>query len=56
MLQKMLQAIRRVVGMPDYQGYVEHLRLCHPERPIPTEREYFEEWMEARYHGVSRCC
>jgi uncharacterized short protein YbdD (DUF466 family) len=43
--------------MPDYQAYVEHLHTCHPERPVPTEREYFTQYTEARYGaGVSRCC
>ena len=50
-------ALRRVAGMPDYAVYVGHLRRCHPERPIPTEREYFAEYVAARYgDGPTRCC
>ena len=49
--------LRRVAGMPDYQAYVEHLRRCHPERALPTEREYFEQYVAARYgDGPTRCC
>lgn len=56
-LHRFLAALRRVAGMPDYAAYVEHLRACHPDRPIPTEREYFADYTEARYgSGVSRCC
>ncbi len=56
-LASILRTVRRIAGMPDYQAYLEHLRACHPERPVPSEREYFEEYTEARYgSGVSRCC
>lgn len=49
--------LRRIAGMPDYQAYVEHLRRCHPDRPVPTEREYFEQYVAARYgDGPTRCC
>ncbi|HWA56957.1 MAG TPA: YbdD/YjiX family protein [Gemmatimonadales bacterium] len=49
--------LRRVAGMPDYAAYVEHLRTCHPEAPVPTEREYFAEYTQAKYgSGTSRCC
>jgi uncharacterized short protein YbdD (DUF466 family) len=56
-LQKVLSAVRRLVGMPDYQGYVTHIRECHPERSVPSEREYYEQYLERRYGaGTSRCC
>jgi uncharacterized short protein YbdD (DUF466 family) len=49
--------LRRVVGMPDYQAYVEHLRQHHPECPIPSEREFFTEYTKSRYAaGSGRCC
>jgi uncharacterized short protein YbdD (DUF466 family) len=28
--------------MPNYEAYLEHLRSCHPECPVPSEREYYE--------------
>lgn len=56
MMERILQIVRRLMGMPDYAGYLRHLRSCHPERPVPSEREFFREWLEARYNGVSRCC
>ncbi|MEZ0336321.1 MAG: CstA-like transporter-associated (seleno)protein [Gemmatimonadales bacterium] len=43
--------------MPDYAAHVEHLRRCHPDRPIPTERHFYEEFVRARYgDGPTRCC
>ncbi len=56
-LSALLSAVRRVAGMPDYAAHVEHLRRCHPERPVPSEREFFEEFVRARYaEGPTRCC
>jgi uncharacterized short protein YbdD (DUF466 family) len=56
-LSGLLASIRRVAGMPDYGAYLEHLRRCHPERPVPSEREYFEAFVSARYgDGPTRCC
>ncbi len=52
-----LSVVRRIAGMPDYDAQVEHLRRSHPDRPIPSEREYFEEFVRSRYgDGPSRCC
>ena len=50
-------AFRRIAGMPDYDAYLGHLRCHHPDRPIPSEREYFALYVESRYgNGPSRCC
>ena len=49
--------VRRVAGMPDYEAYVAHLRRCHPGRAVPSEREYYEEYVANRYgDGPTRCC
>jgi uncharacterized short protein YbdD (DUF466 family) len=43
--------------MPDYDAHVAHLRRCHPDRALPTRREYFEQYLLARYgDGPTRCC
>jgi uncharacterized short protein YbdD (DUF466 family) len=45
-------------GIPDYDGYVEHLRRHHPERPVPSYEEFFRQRQDARYgrNGNARCC
>ena len=49
--------MRGIAGMPDYLAYVEHQRHCHPERPLLGEREFFAEYLRARYaDGPNRCC
>lgn len=56
-LEQALGVLRRVAGMPDYAAHLEHLRRCHPERPVPTEREFFEQYLQGRYgDGPTRCC
>jgi uncharacterized short protein YbdD (DUF466 family) len=54
------QAARLMVGVPDYDTYVQHMRLTHPDLPIMTYEEFFRERQEARYGGgdgrPGRCC
>jgi len=57
MLQRIISAVRAVAGMPDYRAYVAHLRRCHPERPVPSERLFYDEFVKRRYgDGPTRCC
>ncbi|WP_244216487.1 YbdD/YjiX family protein [Herbaspirillum rubrisubalbicans] len=48
-----------MVGMPEYDTYVAHMKQAHPELPVMTYEEFFRERQEARYGGkgrVGRCC
>jgi len=38
-----------MVGVPDYQNYVEHRKTHHPGEPIMTYEEFFWERQNARY-------
>jgi uncharacterized short protein YbdD (DUF466 family) len=52
-----LTALRRIAGMPDYAAFVEHRRRHHPQDPMPTEREYYAQYVTARYgDSPTRCC
>jgi uncharacterized short protein YbdD (DUF466 family) len=56
-LAQALGIVRGVAGMPDYEAYVAHLRRCHPERPVPSERRFYDEYVKHRYgDGPTRCC
>ncbi len=53
----LIGALRRALGMPDYAAYCAHLRERHPDRALPTEREFFDQFVRARYgDGPTRCC
>jgi uncharacterized short protein YbdD (DUF466 family) len=43
--------------MPDYEAYLAHCREAHPDQPIKSEREFFEDYLKQRYEGgPTRCC
>jgi uncharacterized short protein YbdD (DUF466 family) len=54
------QAGRMLVGMPDYDNYVEHMRNRHPDQPVMSYEAFFRERQQARYGGGKgrpvRCC
>lgn len=53
------QSLRLMVGVPDYEVYVEHMRSAHSGKPIMSYEEFFRERQEARYGRsgkVIRCC
>jgi len=51
------QAARLMVGLPDYDTYVAHMKATHPDRPVMNYEEFFRERQEARYGGgTGRCC
>jgi uncharacterized short protein YbdD (DUF466 family) len=47
-----------MVGMPDYDNYVEHMQITHPDKPVMTYEAFFRERQEARYGGKGgpKCC
>ncbi|RXZ42008.1 YbdD/YjiX family protein [Crenobacter cavernae] len=54
------QAANLMVGLPDYDTYVAHMRANHPDQEPMTYEEFFRERQDARYGGgdgkVGRCC
>ncbi|MGQ5525400.1 YbdD/YjiX family protein [Chitinimonas sp. PSY-7] len=51
------QAANLMVGVPDYEVYVQHMRQTHPEREPMSYEEFFRERQEARYSGgAGKCC
>lgn len=55
--RRAVQTARLAIGVPDYDTYVRHLREHHPERPLMSYPEFFNERQQARYgKGRARCC
>lgn len=52
------QAAKLMIGMPDYDNYVQHMRLMHPDQPPMTYAEFFKNRQEARFGGKDgfKCC
>ncbi len=54
---RLARVVRQVIGAPDYERYLQHMRTAHPERPPMTRDEFARERLEARYSRPgSRCC
>lgn len=41
------QAAKLMIGMPDYDNYVEHMRVNHPDQTPMTYEEFFRERQDA---------
>lgn len=53
------QSLRLMVGVPEYDNYVMHMRDKHPGQPVMSYEKFFRERQEARFGGngkISRCC
>lgn len=56
-LHRMLTVVRTVIGAPDYDRYVEHMRARHPECAVASRDEFMQQRLESRYSRPgSRCC
>jgi len=60
MLHRLRETSRLMVGVPDYDRYVDHIRSHHPEAKAMTYEEFFLERQASRYGEgtgkISRCC
>ncbi len=56
-LRGALRVVRAIIGAPDYDRYVAHMREHHPECQIATRDEFMRQRLESRYSRPgARCC
>ena len=56
-LRRALRVLRTIIGEPDYDRYVAHMREHHPECAIASHDEFMRQRMESRYTKPGpRCC
>ena len=57
-LHRLRQMARMMVGVPDYDAYLRHMRAHHPDRAPMDRTAFFRERQEARYGGKNggKCC
>ena len=55
-LHRIAAVIRRILGVPDYERYLAHVRVAHPGQAPMTEEEFFRERLEGRAKPGARCC
>jgi uncharacterized short protein YbdD (DUF466 family) len=44
-----VRAMRMMIGIPDYDTYVEHCRTHHPGQAVMSYEEFFRERQDARF-------
>ncbi|HUQ83807.1 MAG TPA: YbdD/YjiX family protein [Gemmatimonadaceae bacterium] len=56
-LERTLKVVRTVIGAPDYERYVAHMRDHHPGCEVVSHDEFMKQRLENRYSRPgSRCC
>ena len=52
------QTAKMMIGVPDYDNYVQHMKNTHPDQTPMTYEELFRDRQEARYgsKGGPKCC
>jgi uncharacterized short protein YbdD (DUF466 family) len=56
-LRRAAVVVRRVIGVPDYERYVTHMRKHHPQLAPLSREQFIAGCLQARYEKPgSRCC
>lgn len=56
-VRRAAQALRRVIGVPDYERYLAHLAHRHPDTPPLSREDFARDALARRYDRPgSRCC
>jgi uncharacterized short protein YbdD (DUF466 family) len=51
------RVVRRIIGAPDYEWYLAHMRRRHPDCAALTHEQFVAAQLQARYDKPgSRCC
>jgi len=56
-VRRALRVLRTIIGAPDYERYVAHMRAHHPDCDVVSRDEFMKQRLESRYSKPgSRCC
>ena len=59
LVRRVAQTLRLMVGVGDYERYVEHMRRHHPEQEPMSRADHFRYCQHARYPvkdgNIKRC-
>jgi Uncharacterized small protein len=51
------RVLRRIIGVPDYDVYVAHMRTCHPDFKPMSEEAFARDALVRRHERPgNRCC
>ncbi|MFB2539691.1 MULTISPECIES: YbdD/YjiX family protein [unclassified Acinetobacter] len=59
--QRLQQSFRLMVGVPDYETYLEHMRTHHPDMTPMDEKTFHQHCIDSRYPSANgkvrrMCC
>ena len=56
-VNRIAQTVRVVIGVPDYERYVDHCRVKHPGARPMTRDQFTADLLERKYNRPgTRCC
>ena len=56
-LRSAARIVRRIVGVPDYDAYLSHVRVAHPGAEPMSREEFEQSRLHDRYSRPGqRCC
>ena len=56
-LARATSTLNRIIGAPDYEGYLRHQCACDPNRAPLSKDEFVTQRLEDRYSRPgARCC
>jgi uncharacterized short protein YbdD (DUF466 family) len=56
-LGQIARSMRAIIGVPDYERYVAHMKQNHPDCDVVPVEQFLKERMENRYSKPgTRCC
>lgn len=56
-IERVACVVRRIIGVPDYDRYVAHVRAHHPGAEPMSQQEFIQQRLADRYSRPgSRCC
>ena len=56
-VRRVLRTVRTIIGAPDYDRYVSHMKAHHPTCQVVSRDEFMQQRLESRYSRPgARCC
>jgi uncharacterized short protein YbdD (DUF466 family) len=56
-IERAANVIRRIIGVPDYDRYIEHCSAHHPDAKPMTREEFMRHRVTQKYSTPGgRCC
>jgi uncharacterized short protein YbdD (DUF466 family) len=57
LVDSLARTLRAIIGIPDYDRYVEHCRLRHPGSVPMTRNQFVKDRFDTKYNTPgNRCC